>query len=71
MRLGSLFLAVDTRYNFCDILFSIFSIIVRTNRLHDLMKEYVSLTTAAMKCVKDIFAVIIVAAAKRKKCFTG
>ena len=31
-----------------------------------LMKEYVSLTTAAMKMGKDIFTVIIVMVAKRK-----
>ena len=36
-----------------------------------LIKEYVSLATAAMKMGKNIFTVIIVAVAKRKRCFTG
>ena len=36
-----------------------------------LMKEYVSLTTAAMKMGKRHFTVIIVTVAKRKRCFTG
>ena len=33
------------------------------------MKEYVSLTTAAMKWVKYIFTVIIATVAERKSCF--
>ena len=35
------------------------------------MKEYVSLTTAAMKWVKYIFTVIVVTVAERKRWFTG
>ena len=36
-----------------------------------LMKEFVSLTTAAMKMRKIHFTVIIVTVAKRKRCFIG
>ena len=43
---------------------------VWANKLLDLMKEYVSLTTAAMTMSKD-FTVIIATIAKRKKGFIG
>ena len=36
-----------------------------------LIKEYVSLATAAMKMGKNIFTVIIVMVAKTERCFTG
>ena len=36
-----------------------------------LMKEYVSLTTAAMEISKRHFTVIIAAVAKGKRCFIG
>ena len=36
-----------------------------------LMKEYVSLTTAAMKMSKRDFTVIIVTVARRRRYFTG
>ena len=35
------------------------------------MKEYISLTTAAMKMGKRRFTVIIVMVAKKKRCFIG
>ena len=48
--LGSLFLATDTRYNFCDKTSSVILI-----NCMILMKEYVSLTTAAIKMGKRHF----------------
>ena len=58
--LGSLFSAIDTRYNFCEkfslvilaVWLDFLNLIVGTNKLHDFDKEYVSLTTAAMKMGK-------------------
>ena len=64
--LGSLFLAIDTRYNFCDTFSRSSNLICLTPfsqlwlGLIDcmiLMKEYVSLATAAMKMgKKDIYS---------------
>ena len=63
LMLGSLFLAIDTRYNFCDKFSSvIFICLTPFSQLlfgrigcMILMKEYVSLTSAAMKMGKRDF----------------
>ena len=63
LMLGSMFLATDTRYNFCDKFSSvIFVCLTPFSKLQlgligcmILMKEYVSLTTAVMKMGKRHF----------------